>query len=143
MTRGDYNPGQLVRFIWFVLIFFTPMSALAYVLTFGLKDGGRDALIHVLLILAVSMVVSVVCAIAQPVQVVDEAFLTTAARANSALALADTIIVVLLFYAPAQIQQACQLEAQCRTYPVGWLAFAGMHYCFAVWAYISRLINAR
>lgn len=143
MTRGDSNPSQLVRFIWFVLIFFSPMSALAYVSTSGLKDGNRAALIHVLLILSVSLIVSLVCAVAQPVQVGSDAVLTTAARANLALAVFDTIVIALLAISPSQFEQACQLEVQCRTYPVGWLAFAGMHYCYAVWAYTTKLIHSR
>src|SRR3954454_4543630 len=86
MTGDRSRPTQAVRLTWFLLLFFTPMSAIAYVSTYGLKDGSRDAFIHVLLILGVSLVVSLLCAIAQPIQVVDETSLTYVGRLNLVLA---------------------------------------------------------
>jgi cytochrome c oxidase subunit IV len=91
--RGDSNPSQAVRLIWFHLFFLSPMAAIAYVATYELKDAGQDALIRVLFILAVSLIVSLFCAIAQPIQIIDESLMTNAGRANLCLAVVDTIIV--------------------------------------------------
>jgi hypothetical protein len=43
---GGSSPSQAVRLLW-LLLFFAPMDAVAHVSTFGLKDGGEDALIRV------------------------------------------------------------------------------------------------
>lgn len=91
--RGDSNPSQAVRLIWFHLFFLSPMAAIAYVATYELKGAGQDALISVLFILAVSLIVSLFCAIAQPIQIIDESLMTSAGRANLCLAVVDTIIV--------------------------------------------------
>jgi hypothetical protein len=48
---------------------------------------------RVLFILAVSLIVSLFCAIAQPIQIIDESLMTNAGRANLCLAVVDTIIV--------------------------------------------------
>jgi cytochrome c oxidase subunit IV len=76
----DSNPSQAVRLLWFLLFFLSPMGAIAYVSTYGVKDGNEEALIRVLLILAASLTVSVVCAIAQPIQTLDNALMKNAGR---------------------------------------------------------------
>jgi hypothetical protein len=40
-----------------------------------------------------SLIVSLFCAIAQPIQIIDESLMTNAGRANLCLAVVDTIIV--------------------------------------------------
>ena len=140
---GGSNPSQAVRLIWFHLFFLSPMAAIAYVSVYELKDAGEDALIRVLLILAVSLTVSIFCAIAQPIHIIDESIMTIAGRANLCLAVVDTIIVVILIRNPSSAELACQLGSTCRTYPVGWVALAGMHYCYAIWAYATMLIDSR
>ena len=64
---NPYNPNQAVRLLWFFLFFLTPFAALGYVSMYRLKNGDEEALIRVLSILAVSLVVSLACGIAQPV----------------------------------------------------------------------------
>ena len=91
--RGDSNPSQAVCLIWFHLFFLSPMAAIGYVATYELKDAGQDALIRVLFILAVSLIVSLFRAIAQPIQIIDKSFMTNAGCANLCLAVVDTIIV--------------------------------------------------
>lgn len=140
---GGSSPSQAVRLLWFVLFFLSPMGAVTYVSMYGLEHGGEEALIRVSLILAASLTVSFFCAIAQPIQIIDETVMTNAGRANLCLAVVDTIIVVILIYDPSSVDHACQLGSNCRTYPVGWLALAGMHYCYAVWAYTTMLISSR
>jgi hypothetical protein len=108
-----------------------------------LEHGNEEALIRVLAILAVSLTMSLLCAIVQPIQIFDEIGMTRAGRANLCLAIFDTIIFVLLMHDPSPVGQACQLESNCRTYPVLWLALAGMHYCYAVWTYTTGLICSR
>jgi hypothetical protein len=44
---GGSSPSKAVRLFWLLLFFFAPMDAVAHVSTFGLKDGGEDALIRV------------------------------------------------------------------------------------------------
>jgi hypothetical protein len=148
MTRltnegGASSPSQTVRLLWFLSFFFAPMGAIAYVSTYGVKDGNEAALIHVLLILAASLTVSVVCAIAQPIQILDDALTKNAGRANLALAIFDTVLVVLLISDPFAAGHACEFASSCRTYPVGWVALAGMHYCYVAWAYITLLVSSR
>jgi hypothetical protein len=148
MTRsstedGGSNPSQAVRLLWFFLIFLSPAGAVAYVTTYKLEHGNEEALIRVLAILAVSLMVSLFCAIAQPIQCYDEIGMTRAGRASLCLAIFDTIIFVLLMHGPSSVAQACELASNCRTYPVIWLALAGMHYCHAVWTYATGLICSR
>ena len=148
MTRsstrdGGSNPSQAVRLLWFFLIFLSPAGAVAYVTTYGLEHGNEEALIRVLAILAISLIVSILCAIAAPIQCYDEIGMTRAGRANLCLAILDTIIFVLLMHGPSSVGQACELESNCRTYPVIWLALAGMHYCYAVWTYATGLVCSR
>jgi hypothetical protein len=87
--------------------------------------------------------VSIFCAIAQPIHIIDESITTIAGRANLRLAVVDTIIVVILIRNPSSAELVCQLGSTCRTYPVGWVALAGMHYCSAIWAYATMLIDSR
>jgi hypothetical protein len=138
---GGSNPNQAVRLLWWFLLFLPPMGAVTYVSMYGLQHGGEEALIRVLLTLAASLAVTLFCAIAQPIQIIDETVMTNAGRANLCLAVIDTIIVVILICDPSSVDHACQLGSNCRTYPVGWLALAGMHYCYAVWAYATMLVG--
>jgi hypothetical protein len=131
---SDGNPSQLVRLLWFFLFLFSPASAVAYVSAFDLEHGNREALIHALAIVAVSLLVSLVLPFLMPVQSFDEAALTRAARGNLCLALFDTVLFALLMLDPSGLGQAAQ------TFPVMWSALAGMHYCYAVWAYTLVLI---
>ena len=138
---GGSNPSQAVRLLWFFLFFLSPMAALAYVSQFELWHGSADALIRVLWILAASLAATLFCAMAQPIGIIDEETMTKLARANLCFALIDTLFFVILIRNPSAVDQACQLGAACRTFPVGWLALAGMHYCYAVWAYVIMLVN--
>ena len=140
---GGSNPSQAVRLLWFLLFFLPPMAAVAYVSEFELRHAGTDALIHVLWILAASLAVTLFCAVAQPIQIIDQEWMMKAARANLCLALIDTMFFVILIRDPSAVDQACQHGATCRTYPVGWLALAGMHYCCAIWAYVTMLVGLR
>lgn len=119
------------------------MAAVAYVAGFELRNAGEEALLRVLLILVASLAVSVFCAIAQPIRIIDESTMTIAARANLCLAIVDTVIVVILIRNPSSAELVCQLGEACRTYPVGWVALAGMHYSYAIWAYGTMLIDSR
>ncbi|WOH63421.1 hypothetical protein [Bradyrhizobium sp. BWA-3-5] len=138
---GGSNPSQAVRLLWFLLFFLSPMASVAYVSQFELRHAGADALIHILWISAASLAVTLFCAVAQPIQIIDEATMTKLARANLCFALIDTLFFVILVRDFSAIDQACQPGAACRTYPVGWLALAGMHYCYAAWAYVTMLVN--
>ena len=116
MTRSSTkdsrsNPSQAVRLLWFFLIFLSPAGAVAYESTYGLEHGNEEALIRVMAILAVSLIVCLLCAIAQPIQSFDEIGMTRAGRANLCLAIFDTIIFVLLMHDPSPVGQACQLES--------------------------------
>lgn len=124
---GGSNPSQAVRLLWFFL--------------FQQGHSGVDVLIQVLWISAASLAVTLFCAMAQPTGIIDEVTMTRVARANRCFALIDTLFFVLLIRNPSVVDPACQLGAACRTYPVGWLALAGMHYCYAVWAYVTMLVN--
>src|SRR4030095_10376497 len=100
---GASNPGQSVRLLWFFLFFLFPMDGVAYVSTFELRHARAEALIHVLSILAASLTVTLVCAIAQPIQIIDEESMTKAGRANLCLALIDTIFFVILMHDPSAV----------------------------------------
>ena len=119
------------------------MAAVAYVAGFELRNADGQALVRVLLILTASLAVSVFCAIAQPIHIIDESVMTMAGRANLCLAIVDTVIVVILVRNPSSAELVCQLGGACRAYPVGWVALAGMHYCYATWAYGTMLIDSR
>ena len=138
---GGSNPSQAVRLLWFFLFFLSPMAAVVYVFEFEQGHAGADVLIRVLWLSAASLAVTVFCAMAQPIGIIDEEIMTKVARANLCFALIDTFFFVLLIRNPSVVDPACQLGAACRTYPVGWLALAGMHYCYAVWAYVTMLVN--
>lgn len=133
--RGESaGPSQLVRLLWVFLVLFAPAGAVAYVQVFDVAHGHRDALIHVLAILAVSLLISFVSPFLMPIQIFDEASLARGARGNLCFALFDTLPFVILMLGPSEIGQAA------RTYPVGWLALAGLHYCYAISAYTLVLI---
>jgi uncharacterized membrane protein (UPF0136 family) len=134
-TTEAGNPNQAVRLGWFLLSFTSPMTAVGYVSYYGLKDGNETALIHVLAMLAISMVASVFCGIAQPVVAFDEARMSRATRWNLSFAIVDTLIVAILSHVAVSEQRA--------TFPVGWLALAGMHYCWAVYLYTTEWKNTR
>ena len=135
--HGSSGPSQPVRLLWFLFIFVPPWAAVGYVQMYAISHGSGEAMVHVLSILALSMAVSLICAIAQPIQVFNEASITNAARFNLCIAIIDTIILVILINDPSSAGQAG------RMYPVGWLSLAGMHYCYAVWAYTTVLISSR
>ena len=141
LRDGSYSPGEAVRLLWGWLTILSPLGALAYVRMFELGNGNEESLIRVLLILAVSMVITLISVVAFPMVLFDEIALKRVGRFSLCLALVHTIIVALLLLSHFSAQQACQLGATCRTYPVGWIALAGMHYCYAVWAYGINLLH--
>jgi len=136
MNRFDrYEPGQFVRFLWFIAIMFVPPGAVAYVWLYNLPVGNEDALRHVLLILAVSLTTTVICAIAQPIKYVDEAQLIKLGRGSACLA---------LFFALMGAEMLrCQSGAGCHSYPLGLWAMAGAFFCWSVWCYLTRYVNCR
>lgn len=132
---GPSNPSQAARLLWFLAFFLSPMAGVAYVSTYEHWRGGKEALIHLALILVVSLIVSVVSIATAPLQPIDEDRIKKIARANLFFAIVDTIIFAVLVHDPSSAAQG--------TYPVGWLALAGMHYGYAVDAYIMRLRSAQ
>jgi len=87
------------------------MAAVVYVFEFEQGHAGADVLILLLWILAASLAVTLFCAMAQPVGIIDEATMTKVARANLCFALIDTLFFVLLVRNPSTVDQACQLAA--------------------------------
>jgi len=144
MNRFDrYEPGQFVRFLWVIAFFLSPAAALGYVWLYNLLVGNEDALKHVLLILAASLTITVICAIAQPVKYVDEAQLIKLGRGSACLALFFALMGVLAVDGPSLEMQPCQSGAGCHTYHLGLLAMAGAFFCWSVWCYLTRYVNCR
>ena len=112
------------------------MMALVYVSYYGVTDGSDAARMPVLAILSVSIVLSVICGIAQPISfpALDEARVLRLARWNLGFAMVDTVIVLILSH-----PSACDQCVTFRQFPVGWLALAGMHYGWTIWLYIIRI----
>jgi len=139
---GQSNPGQVARLLWFLAFFLSPMAGVAYVSTFEHGSGGREALIHLALILVVSLIVSVVSIVTAPLQPIDGDGIRKIARANLFFAIVDTIFFAVLLHDPSSAPPACHLDPACRIYPLAWLALAGMHYGYAIDAYIIKLRSA-
>lgn len=127
---GQSDPSQPVRLAWFLLYFLTPFAALSYVRMYGLENGNEEALTHVLLILAASLIVSLVCGLVMPIISFDEARMRRNGRFSLFLAIINMMIVMLLFYGHTSSD---------RPYPLGLLAFAGMFFCYAVGSYTLLL----
>jgi len=132
--------NQATRLLLFFVIFLTPLSGLAYVSSHGLQKGNEESLFRVLLILSFSLAVTLICAIAQPIKLPIIVNLTRAGLANLGFAVIDVLIFALLLYFSSE--DACQLANSCAKYPVVWLALAGMHLCYAAWAYVTKLRSA-
>ena len=135
-TTGPSTPGQAARLAWFLTFFLSPMAGPAYVSLRDLSDGGRDALIHAAFIFFGSLAISSLSAATAPLQYADADAFTKLGRANLFFALVGTVSFALLTNDPFSMSPACQIAALCRTYPVGWLSLAGMHYCYSIVAYI-------
>ena len=80
--------------------------------------------------------ISSLSAATAPLQYADADAFTKLGRANLFFALVGTVSFALLTNDPFSMSPACQIAALCRTYPVGWLSLAGMHYCYSIVAYI-------
>jgi hypothetical protein len=137
------NPSQPVRLLWFFLIFLLPAAPIFYVSENGLSHGDRGTFVQVLWMLAVGLIVSLFCGIAQPIQVFDEDRIIKLARLNLCLAIVDTVLLAILIHDPSSVDQFCQLASDCHTYPVGWLALTGMFYCYAAWCYTTAFVQSR
>lgn len=133
-------PGEATRLTWLFVLLFGPASGIAYVMMYGLDHGGRGALVHLSLILVVSLFTSILAAITFPLPgmaSLDRDTFTRPARSNLCLAIFLTISFVLLLHDPSS--QSCQQEVPCRSYPLAWLALAGLHYCLSISSYILWL----
>lgn len=139
---GQSNPSQAARLLWFLAFFLSPMAGVAYVSTYEHGSGGKEALIHLALILVVSLIVSVVSIVTAPLQPIDEDGIKKIARGNLFFAIVDTIIFAVLLHDPSSATLGCHFDPACRAYPLGWLALAGMHYGYAIDAYIIKLRSA-
>lgn len=139
MNRFDrYEPGQFVRFLWFVAIFFAPPGALAYVLRSGLEASNEKSLTVVVLILAGSLAIIVISAIAQPIKRVDQRSFVNLGHASMCFAIFITLIGVV----PSLVQQPCYLETGCHSHPLVAVAMAGMFVCYAAWCYLTIYFHA-
>lgn len=136
ITTGPSTPGQIARLAWFLTFFLSPMAGPTYVSLHDLSHGGREALIHIALLFFVSLAISSLSAATAPFQHVDEHAFTKVARANLFFALVGTVSFAILANDPSSTSPTCQIGTLCRTYPVGWLSLAGMHYCYSIVAYI-------
>jgi hypothetical protein len=141
--NSSSSPGEITRLLWVWLTILSPTGAVAYVWMYELKDGNQEALVHVLSILAVSMVIILISVVAFPLLVFNGTSIKRGGQFNLFMALVDTIIIVILLQDQSSAAHACELGATCRTYPVRWFALAGMHYCYAIWAYGTMLIHDR
>ncbi|WP_334506439.1 hypothetical protein [Bradyrhizobium sp. AZCC 1693] len=136
--------NQATRLFGFFVTFLTPMAAVTYVVARGLQNSGEDALLRVLVILTFSLLTAFVCALAQPIQAVDPVRLARLGLANVCFVVIDSLIFALLVYDRIWSGDACQSAAdKCGKYPVMWLALAGMHLCYAVWAYAGTRHSSR
>jgi hypothetical protein len=87
-----------------------------------------------------SLLVSVACSLMLG-RVIDPSRtspLINIGRANLAFALADIAIFALLVYGRRHSAEACDLGVKCLSYPVLWLALAGMHLCYATTSYMIK-----
>jgi hypothetical protein len=140
MKRFDrYEPGQFVRFIWAVVILFTPPCALAYVLRNGLEASNEESLSFVLLLLAGSLTIIVISATSQPIKRLDQRSFINVGHASVCFAIFITLIGVV----PSVVQQPCYLETGCHSHPLVGVATAGMFVCYAVWCYLTIYFHAR
>lgn len=134
---------QTVQLFWFSLIFFVPMWAVVYVGFYDLRNGDVEAFHHVCLMLSLSLFVALVCAVAQPIRDIDAVSLARLGMANLFFAVFDTGAFALLVYYQSAPENSCRLTADCDKYPLIWLALGGMHFCYAVWAYATKLKTSR
>jgi hypothetical protein len=132
-------PGEAIRLIWVLVLILLPGSGIAYLEMYDLDQGGRQALVHLSLMLVVSLAISIIAAIKAPLRGLyfDRDTFTRPARLNLSLAIFWTICFALLLHAPSS--QDCHFGVTCRTYPLLELALAGMHYGYSMTAYILRL----
>jgi hypothetical protein len=131
-----FKPGDVIRLAWVFVMLLSPFSGIAYVKMYDLDNGGREALVHLSLILAVSLATSIFAAIKTPMPGLayqDKDTYTRPARGCLFFAIFNTACFALLLHTP------CHLEAACRTHPLLWLAFAGMFYCYSITGYILGL----
>lgn len=136
--------NQATRLFGALVTFVTPMAAVTYVVARGLQNSGEDTLLRVLVILTCSLLTVLVCTLVQPSQSVDSVRLARLGLANVCFVLIDGLIFAILFYDRIWSGDACQSAAdKCGKYPVLWLALAGMHLCYAVWAYGSTRHSPR
>lgn len=140
MNRFDrHEPGQFIRFLWFIAILFAPPGALAYVLRNGREASNEESLTPVVLILAGSLAIIVICAIAQPIKRVEQRSFVNLGHASVCFAIFITLIGVV----PSLVQQPCYLETGCHSYPLAGVAMAGMFVCYAAWCYLTIYFHAR
>lgn len=132
--------NQATRLLLSFVVFFTPLSGLAYVASHGFQRSNEEVLFRVALIFSCSLAVILICAINQPMKIPAIVNLTRVGLANLGFAVIDVLIFALLvLIAP---EDACRLATSCTKYPVIWLALAGMHLCYAAWAYVTKLRSA-
>jgi hypothetical protein len=134
------NPGEATRLAWIFVLLLWPGSGIAYVKIYELDNGGREALVHLSLMLVVSLTISIFAAIKAPLPglaYLDRETFTRPARWCLFSAIFFTVCFALLLHAPSS--QDCHLGVACRTHPLFWLASAGMFYCYSITSYILRL----
>ena len=140
MNRFDrYEPGQFVRFLWFIAIMFVPPGAVAYVFWNGLEESSEKSLTPVVLILAGSFAIIVICAIAQPIKRVDQRSFVNLGHGCLCFAIFITSITVV----PSLVRQPCYLETGCHPHLLAGVAMAGMYVCYAAWCYLTIYFHAR
>jgi len=139
MHSDRYEPGQFIRFLWAIAVLVAPPGALAYVLRNGLEASNGESLTLVVLILAGSLAIVVISAIAQPIKRLDQRSFVNLGHASVCFAIFITLIGVV----PSLVQQPCYLETGCHSHPFVAVAMAGMFVCYAAWCYLTIYFHAR
>src|SRR5262249_50859609 len=96
-------------------------------------------LMKVSTIIFLSLVLTVVLALGRDKTIgsLKQDHLTKAGLANLLFVVCDGAIFAFLTSSELRSPNTCDAATDCFTYPVGWLALAGMHLCYAAWCYVT------
>jgi hypothetical protein len=112
---------------------FSPIAAPAIVHGYGLSNAtlGAFPLVGAVVFGCLALTLSAAY-FAEPITVSPAASrLAKLLLANFIFVLFDVTIFVILVYGRHYAGDRCQPDSSCDLYPVGWLALAGMHLCYA------------
>ncbi len=112
---------------------FSPIAAPAIVYGYGLSNATSDAfpLVGAIVFGLLALTLSAAY-FAEPIPASPAlSRLAKLLLANFIFVLFDVTIFVLLVYGRHYAAGRCQPDSSCELYPVGWLALAGMHLCYA------------